>query len=525
MTAFTASHENGRHKVLVFLFFALYLFLGLLVHRNYGMSWDDAPIREYGVITYDYLMKGDRTLYDNPGRYHGTAYETPLVFLEHLLRLEDPRDVHWMRHGMTFLVFFVSVYFFYLLCRNRFRSRLWGLLGALFLIVSPRIFADSFYNTKDIPCLSFFIFSIFTLIRYLERRSWSWAVLHAVVCAFSIDIRILGVLVPCLTVFFVLLDLMVRSEVRREAGKTLLNTLIFLASLAGFTVLFWPVLWEDPLGQFVRAFLQMSRYNWNNQILYLGEYMMARDVPWHYVPVWIAITTPLIYSLFFLIGSFSAFWGFFRSPLRYAREHREDLLFLAWFFTPILAVIVLNSILYDAWRQMFYVYPAFVILALIGIQKTYQLIRSSFAGLSARTVQIALALFVAAGLAAPLKFMVQYHPYQNVYFNGLAGGMVKAKHNFDMDYWALSYKEGLEWILKNDPSESIPVAFHRRGGGRSFRLIDPKDRRRLVLVEDPQEAKYFVSNYRWHRDDYPYPNEVYSRKIGGAKIMVVHRMV
>ena len=34
--------------------------------------------------------------------------------------------------------------------KERFNSYFYGVLGALFLFLSPRIFAESFYNQKDI---------------------------------------------------------------------------------------------------------------------------------------------------------------------------------------------------------------------------------------------------------------------------------------------------------------------------------------------------------------------------------------
>ena len=43
-------------------------------------------------------------------------------------------------------------------------------------------------------------------------------------------------------------------------------------------------------------------------------------------------------------------------------------------------------------------------------------------------------------------------------------------------------------------------------------------------MESPEEAKYFLSNYRWHPEDYPYEKEYFSIKIGDAKIVVVYKL-
>jgi len=68
--------------------------------------------------------------------------------------------------------------------------------------VSPRIFADAFFNSKDIPFLAVFIINIHTMMRLFDRPTWSRALCHALVSGILIAIRVLGLLIPCLTVFW-----------------------------------------------------------------------------------------------------------------------------------------------------------------------------------------------------------------------------------------------------------------------------------------------------------------------------------
>ena len=49
--------------------------------------------------------------------------------------------------------------------------------------------------------------------------------------------------------------------------------------------------------------------------------------------------------------------------------------------------------------------------------------------------------------------MIKDHPHQNVYFNFLAGKNIQTK--FELDYWGLSNKQALEYILKNDSKNII----------------------------------------------------------------------
>ena len=75
-----------------------------------------------------------------------------------------------------------------------------------------------------------------------------------------------------------------------------------------------------------------------------------------------------------------------------------------------------------------------------------------------------------------------------------------------------------------DKEETIKVYVTEGVGFFNRYILDSKSRGRLVYVENPEEAKYFISNYRYHPDDYPYENEYFSIEIGGAKIMVVYKL-
>jgi hypothetical protein len=121
--------------------------------------------------------------------------------------------------------------------------------------------------------------------------------------------------------------------------------------------------------------------------------------------------------------------------------------------------------------------------------------------------------------------MVKYHPYQNVYFNILAGkNMVEIKNNFELDYWGLSYRQALEYILKKDMDKTIKICVANFPGMLNAKILTPNDLLRLAYVEKPEEAKYFLSNYRWHKEEYLYKEEYYSKKVGGVRIMVVYKM-
>jgi len=134
-------------------------------------------------------------------------------------------------------------------------------------------------------------------------------------------------------------------------------------------------------------------------------------------------------------------------------------------------------------------------------------------------------LFLGLNVFTTAAFMIKYHPYQNVYFNTLAGtSMKRIKANFDLDYWGLSYRKALEFILNGDDRKMIRIFSANSPGISNSFLIAEKDRKRLKYVKNIKEADYFVSNYRGHIEDYPYTNELFSIKIENAKIMSAFKL-
>ena len=514
---------DDKHRIVVGAFFVAFLLIGLGIYKDYGLSWDENRNHENGKKSFNYVFKGDRSLLTYSDRYYGVAFELPLFMIEKILKLETSRQVFLMRHLATFLIFFLGVVFFYRLNKDHFRSWKIGLLGSLLLILSPRLFAESFYNSKDLVFLSFFIISIYTLIQFLEKTSLFRAAVHALVCALMIDVRVLGILVPGLTLFFfVAAKIFTDRSPARTLKKEIPALFLFLALTICLMILFWPILWNDPVAQFIRAWRKMSRYPWSRAVLYMGRYLSPESLPWHYIPVWFVITTPLLYTASFAAGLVRSIVEIFRRPVSRFRDsqQRDSLLFLAWFFGPLLAVIIFKPVVYDSWRHLYFIYPAFLILSLKGMVILHALLKSvKWAGRVLAPLFILIILF---GLTQTAAFMIANHPHQNVYFNALAGKDVQA--DWDLDYWGLSYRQALEYILKHDPDQRINICVQNAPGQLNSFILKDEDGKRLNYVTDLGQAKYFLSDYRWQKEGYSYSQEFYSITVGRAKIMVVFKL-
>jgi hypothetical protein len=97
------------------------------------------------------------------------------------------------------------------------------------------------------------------------------------------------------------------------------------------------------------------------------------------------------------------------------------------------------------------------------------------------------------------------------------------KQRFELDYWGLSYREGLEYIVSTDPQEKIKIAAATSPADWNAFLLPERERRRLFYCHE-DNAKYYLTTYRYDKDEYNDYNPYYSIEVGGAKILGVYKL-
>ena len=526
---------SGRKRIVVLVFFGILLVLGLGIHRDYGVSWDEPFQREYGRAAYAYITRGDESMFEGPNQYYGPAFELALLGCEKAIGLDDSRDIYFMRHLLTHLLFLLGLAFFYKFCVRIFGDWRIGLLGCLLLVVSPRIFAHSFYNPKDIPVMALYMIGMLTLLRLLERMTIWRALLHALVCAILVDIRIVGGMLPAITVASAVGSLIQSRSGRENTVRSSAALGAYLAALAVLVIAFWPTLWRDPVYHFAKAFEEMSHYPLNLPVKYLGEFVWPKDLPWHYTSVWILVTTPVVCTLLFIAGTAASIVYLLREYEVFPLRMRDLLIVLVWFFFPLVYLPLSGAVVFDEWRHVLFVYPAFVSIALVGLVTAIRIVRLKtgaaprggsqvgFRGRLGTVLTAALLVALGAGIVNTARIMIEDHPYQNVYFNALAGGIRGAEGRFDLDYWGLSYREALEEILRADRNPSVSVSVYTRPGRSNAGILDEDQRRRIQFLDDPYQATYFATHERWDRLSYRPSEEFFAVRIDGVRIMLVLR--
>lgn len=537
------SRHSRYQRWLVSLFLGGLLVLGVATVRYYGASYDAEASRAVGMTNLRYVAEkfnpsfvtspdqvGNFAYFTVPllqftDRDYGPAYELPVTLAERLLNLPDTRSVFIFRHLCTFLVSWVGVLALFGLGRRRYGGD-WrtGLAAAALLVLSPRLLGEFFYNDKDAVFMALSLVATYTTVRFVEQPTWRWALLHALACALAIDVRLMAVLWPLATLVL-LAWRSGRGEYRLISSGWQRTGALFIYSLAlpALIVVFWPYLWEAPWENFAQAFRNMQHFRWDGPLLYQGDIVYASQIPWHYVPQWIAVTTPLLQLALMLLGLAAIAYQTGRRGWRlYGVGTREwqDLLFLGLGLGPVLAIIVLHSVLYDGWRQMYFVYPSLLLVALRGLVALVEWLCDR----GQRQQRIAAGLLL-VGILSSVVQTVWMYPLQSLYFNVLAGPEPKTR--FEQDYWGISYLRGLEWVLAHDERSHIRVYTESNMSPplrTNSHILPPSEKERIEVVYSISEADYFLASYRYHPGPYDLPPAVGAIKAGNQVVLAIFRL-
>ena len=464
---------------------ALALLVGALVLDDYGIWADTWSQRAIGNAALDYLAgDGERAfgqLYFPWDRYYGAVFEAPLVLAERILGLEHGRDVALSRRLLTHLFFLTGGVFCYLLVLRLFNSRALALIATVLFLLHPRIYAHSFFNSKDVPFLAMFMISLYLVHRAFRRDTLGAFVLCGVGVGLLVNLRIMGIVLFAAVLALRALDLALAgsADERRRMLLTggafaLAATLTLHASL--------PTLWADPAGQFGELARTLNAHPNPVYRLFRGEWLYSRgQLPFDYVPVWVGITTPPATLLLAFVGTAALAWRGLRRPRAAIRNGplRFGLLLVALPAATVAAVAVLGSNLYDHWRQLFFLYAPLVLLAIMGIHWLASATRGAWPGRGAYAL-------TGLAVATALVSMVRIHPHQDSYFTFLTDRTTLEHPSARYDLRPRNYQGVvfLARILDDHPSGNLFVSLASPFFGSQRHLFPPDERERLVETRD-----------------------------------------
>jgi len=111
-----------------------------------------------------------------------------------------------------------------------------------------------------------------------------------------------------------------------------------------------------------------------------------------------------------------------------------------------------------------------------------------------------------------------------VYFNELVSHEHEyLRMHYDLEYWGCAYKQGLQYILEHDPSAVINISGAGHDPAVNAMRALPDSVQKRVRITDEAQADYFITNFRMHPADYPYPVVLTEIKVQNSTIMRVYK--
>lgn len=497
--------------------FLLAFIVGLVVYKDYGICWDEPMQRGPGLLSYEYAFNGNEDLFNKATDNHGAGFEMLLVIIEKWFNITDSKAIYEMRHIVTHVLFLLGALAGYVLALRLFKDKMIASLGFVMLVLAPRLYAHSYFNSKDIPFLAMFTITLaICQAAFAQNKKWLFAIL-GLACGYATSIRIMGIMLACFIGLFLVIDTITAYSKKEDKPHTnILNLLFFFIGFTFTVYIAWPYLWKDPVHNFVESFSKLSHFNlWTGIMLLGGKYVSSMNLPWTYFPTWFLISNPILWLLLGFAGLVWAGIAFLSKPLHFFRNtmERNILLYLMCFTGPIAAILILHSIIYDDWRHLYFVYPSFVMLALYVV---YRINQSKY-----RMIVMGGAALQAAILCF---FMVSAHPFQQVYFNELVSHDKESlRKNYEMEYWGCAYKQGLEHLVKANPNAPVKVYSNMAQLVFNNTLMLPEQERNHVQFVDREKADYVITNFRNHSYDYPLAKVDYSINVQNSTILCIYR--
>ena len=502
---------------------AAFAAVGVAVLDDYGVAVDEIAQRFIGQAVVRSVLPGaaglpaDRLIHHPEygyvlaphDRYYGAAFEAPLLLVERMLGLADSRAVLLTRHLLTHLFFLTGGFFCYLLVYRLFGDRWLALFALLLFLLHPRIYAHSFFNTKDLPFLAMFMIALYLLQRAFRRDAAAAFALCGAGVGVLINLRVMGGMLFAAVLGLRALDLL-QARGRAERRRVLATAGAFALAAAGTLYALSPYLWRDP-SAIIDALTALSRHPTHTATLFQGEPVRWPSIPPHYLPTWMAITTPPATLLLCLTGAAAVIRSGVARPAGILRNGpvRFAWLLVVCLALPPAAVGALRSNLHGDWRHLYFLYAPACLLAVYGLRallagaRRLAPARPGAGGIRLRRaiplrtgirLRRGVCALAAAALAGSAIEVVRLHPYQHGYFNVLADRRTPEhlRTQYSMLHWGTAFREGLEYLLARFPDATLHVDGDSRIRlWRNWLILPAEARRRIVMADDAERSPQF----------------------------------
>lgn len=433
-------------------FISLLAMLGILLFTGYDVApgYDEMTMNEYAKNNVSYYLSGGKdTSFMNPSlgdgskvppmvKYYGSAFDYIANAVTSLTGNSDGYEYN-VRHIMLQLTAVIGLFFTGMFAR-RIRNYKAALFSIWLMFLTPIFLGHALQNPKDIPFLTGYIASLYFMYLFLEelpRPTWKTTLWLGLALWFVLSIRIGAILL----FFYMGVMLFLYWQKDKTMMKEVKNWGLKLVAACGgaflLMILFWPFLLTNPSENIMATINVIKNFPQRIPLTFEGEYIDSLTIPKSFLVKSFMITVPVIVIIAIVVAIVYIF-------ANWKQQHKKAilLLMLAAFF-PLFYAMYTNAPVYNNWRHFLFIYAPLMTLTGVGLNELQERLKKP-------ALQWAVAGVCAAGLIPVVAWCAQNSPYYYSYYNEVAGGFKKAYYEYEVDYWQLTPKAGIDWLFENE---------------------------------------------------------------------------
>ena len=388
-------------------------------------------------------------------KYYGQSVDNITALINRVFNIDN----EFLTRHYTGALFFLMLLVFAGLIGFQISGSFWvSAVTVISMIAMPQLFGHAFGNLKDIPFATGYLAAIVMIIRFineLPKPKWKTSILLGTAIAFTCSVRIGGLILLgyfglVVVTYFVLKPFLLKQIFSTKLGLVRLlgqsSAILFTGYFAG--LLLWPFALQNIFQNPLESLQVMEHYKVSIRQIFEGQWLWSTQLPWHYLPKWLLISTPE-----FIFFGFAVFLIYFFNRLvkQNSKQLFHELFLLFTLFFPVVYVIVINANLYSGVRQMIFVLPVLAIFSSVGLVSLYN-------HLTVKPIKIAFVAFYFLLMILPVKNQLLTFPADYIYFNSVSGGNKEAWSNYEYDYYFHGIKKPAEYLIELVGTNKITVA-------------------------------------------------------------------
>lgn len=509
-------------KKLIILLYLIFFVCGCIIIKDYGIGIEENFQRISGFYWLNYIFKlanfsnlqtitdlKINELYNNNPNLpniannlaYGIIFDVPAALIEILFNFKHNYNNVYLKHFLSFLIFFISSICFTALLDKRFSNYIIKIFGTTAYFLSPKIFGASFFDGKDIFFLSIFTITIYCYFNFEKKNNISNLLIFALFASFSTSSRLAGLMIPIsflLIFFFKILS--------QNTSKRYLKTIyIFTISYIFLLFLQWPYLWELNINY-------KDAFGYSKiKVLFDNQFFYQDILPYSYIPKWIFISTPTFIFFPALTGLTLTFYRVYKRIISiknnfekiykfdFWRSVNENLDFfvLICFVQAVFVYLIFDEQINSSWRHFYFVHfflSYFFCLFLYRLNLLIKYLK--------RYLILILVILIILNISLVHKLYL-YHPYQNIYFNNLLSENDKLSYERDTSH--LSRLEAMKDIINLSKKSKTKIKLGTASWsplGDVLIMFNKEELKNIELIgnDNLKEADYIFTNYIYEID-------------------------